>query len=154
MSGAVPGAVHKGRAGPARGHPRAAVPQPLSRAAAALAPAPRATDAAAVAMPSAALLRAAPRHRSCVRAQPAGGRLPASEHVAAARPAPVAAAWEGPERGRGLGLSDRGRGLVGRGLGRGLVLSGRGWGLGCTASAPSRLWSLPDPTCFLPPPPR
>lgn len=59
MSGAVPGAVHKCRGGPARGQPRAAVPQPPRRAAAAaFAPAPR-VAAAAAAFATAAILTAA-----------------------------------------------------------------------------------------------
>lgn len=77
MSGAVPGAVHKGRAGPARTRPRAAVPQPLRRAAAAaLARAARAITAAAVAMLIAALVRLAPRDRSSARTQPGGRAAP------------------------------------------------------------------------------
>lgn len=100
MSGAVPGAVHKGRARLARDRRRAAVPQPPRRAAAALAPAPRATAAAAEAMPAAARLRVAPQ-RPCSAARSAqwagGGR--ASPYVrargGAARPS-------GRRGGRGL----------------------------------------------------
>lgn len=106
MSGAVPGAVHKGRAGPAHGRPRAAVPQPPRKAAAvaALAPAPRATTAAAaMVMPAAccrhrrraALRLLLPGPRS-TRALPCRRAAPASEHVAAQACPPAAA-------GRGVG---------------------------------------------------
>lgn len=113
MSGAVPGAVHKGRAGPARGRPRATLPQPPHRAAAALAPAPRATaTAAAVAMLAAALLRVAPGagRQGSACAQTAGWQLPASEHVAAARPALLAASGAEPPRRRGGGGASPARG--------------------------------------------
>lgn len=74
-------------------------------------------------------------------------------------------AWSGPvgqEAGRGGGgvwacLTGGGEGTgKGWGLGWGLVLPGkgrgevgRGRGVGGLALAPSLLWSLQDPTCFL-----
>ena len=125
--------MHKGRAGPARDRPRAAVRQPLRRAATALAPAPRATAAAAaVAMPAATRREWRLKTGALPALCPPGWR--SLRRSTWGRGPPLR-----PPRGRGLGGAGSWRGgvLVGRGLGRGLgrARCGRGSkGLGTPGS--------------------
>lgn len=133
MSGAVPGAAHKGRAGPTHGRPRAAVPQPPRRVAAvaALAPAPRATTtAAAMVLPAAYFLLPTPppppRRSATATARP---KIYPRSALQAGRSCVGTRGGAGPPSSRaGREVGGEGAGPDGGGVCRGVGGEGRGRG--------------------------